>query len=296
MEPLLTKNTISYKWPVDCETKKILLLLHYEAIIKCLNEISKLYLQKLTFALMSIAEKIIKHSAELWETCLPHLSVDNVIFGFQDGQLTVLLLRITEEDKWILPGGYVKKHENVDEAAKRVLKERTNVEQPFLQQFNTFGNINRSEGYFETYPDTLWHKQRFISVSYYALVDYMRVTPLPDEYSTACEWKSVAELPEMVMDHGQIIAKALDILREQLIYKPIGYNLLPEEFTLTELQSLYEAILGFQLNRGNFYRRIMKYDVLIKLHKTRKGGAHKAPDLYKFNVETYEATLKNYSW
>ncbi|MGZ3754657.1 MAG: NUDIX hydrolase [Mucilaginibacter sp.] len=245
---------------------------------------------------MSIAEKIIKHSAELWATCLPHLSVDNVIFGFHEAKLMVLLLRITEEDRWILPGGYVKKYENVDEAAKRVLKERTDVDQPFLQQFNTFGNINRSEGYFEAYPDNLWHKQRFISVAYYALVDCLKVTPRADEYSTACEWKSVDALPEMVMDHGQIISKALNILREQLIYKPIGYNLLPEEFTLTELQSLYEAILGFQLNRGNFYRRIMKYDILIKLHKTRKGGAHKAPDLYKFNVEKYKETLQNYNW
>jgi 8-oxo-dGTP diphosphatase len=245
---------------------------------------------------MSIAEKIISRSKELWETCIPHLSVDNVIFGFKDGKLNVLLLEITEDHKWILPGGYVKKQENVNDAVKRVLKERANVEDVFLHQFSTFGDVNRSESFFEGYPDDLWNKQRFISTSYYALVDHTKVIPIADDFSTACEWKPVDDLPELVMDHRQIVDKALQVLQEQLSYKPIGYNLLPEEFTLTELQSLYEAILGTQLNRGNFYRRIMKFDILIKLPKTRKGGAHKAPDLYKFDVAKYEASLNNFSW
>jgi len=245
---------------------------------------------------MSIAEKIISRSKELWETCIPHLSVDNVIFGFKDGKLNVLLLEITEDHKWILPGGYVKKQENVNDAVKRVLKERANVEDVFLHQFSTFGDVNRSESFFEGYPDDLWNKQRFISTSYYALVDHTKVIPIADDFSTACEWKPVDNLPELVMDHRQIVDKALQVLQEQLSYKPIGYNLLPEEFTLTELQSLYEAILGTQLNRGNFYRRIMKFDILIKLPKTRKGGAHKAPDLYKFDVAKYEASLNNFSW
>jgi 8-oxo-dGTP diphosphatase len=245
---------------------------------------------------MSIAEKIIAHSQELWDTCIPHLSVDNVIFGFKEGKLNVLLLQIGENNKWILPGGYVKKQENVNDAVKRVLKERTSLDNVFLHQFNTFGDVNRSEGFFERYPDDLWNKQRFISTSYYALVDHTRVTPVDDEFSNTCEWKPIAELPEMVMDHRQIIDKALEVLQEQLSYKPIGYNLLPEEFTLTELQTLYEAILGTQLNRGNFYRRIMKFDILIKLSKTRKVGAYKAADLYKFDVAKYEASLKNFTW
>lgn len=237
-----------------------------------------------------------KHSEELWETSIPHISVDNVVFGFHDSQLKILLLRITGDDRWILPGGYVKKQENIDNAVKRVLKERTGVDNIFLQQFATFGNINRSEEYFKDYPDNLWHKQRFLSTSYYALVDYTKVLPLVDEFSEACEWVSVSKLPQMVMDHAEIVKKALGVLQEQLIYKPIGYNLLPEEFTLTELQNLYEAILGTQLNRGNFYRRIMKYDILIKLDKTRKGGAHKSPDLYKFDLDKYTLSLKSFTW
>lgn len=245
---------------------------------------------------MSIAEKIISRSKELWETCIPHLSVDNVIFGFNNGKLNVLLLQIIDDTQWILPGGYVKKQENVNDAVKRVLKERANVDDVFLHQFSTFGDVNRSESFFDGYPDDLWHKQRFISTSYYALVDHTKVVPLADEFSGACEWKPVDDLPKLVMDHREIVDKALQVLQEQLSYKPIGYNLLPEEFTLTELQNLYEAILGTQLNRGNFYRRIMKFDILIKLPKTRKGGAHKAPDLYKFDVAKYEASLNNFSW
>jgi 8-oxo-dGTP diphosphatase len=240
-------------------------------------------------------EQILKNSEELWATCIPHLSVDNVVFGFHDTQLKVLLLQVNEE-QWLLPGGYVRKNENVNDAVKRVLKERTGADDIFLHQFATFGDVNRSEAFFEGYPDDLWHKQRFISTSYYALVDHTKVVPVGDDFSTACKWKPIADLPEMVMDHRQIVDKALEVLQEQLKYKPIGYNLLPEEFTLSELQNLYENILGTQLNRGNFYRRIMKFDILIKLPKTRKGGAHKAPDLYKFDVIKYEASLKNFSW
>jgi 8-oxo-dGTP diphosphatase len=220
-----------------------------------------------------ISEHVLKNSKELWATCIPHLSVDNVVFGFHDTQLKVLLLQINEGKDWILPGGYVRKNENVNDAVKRVLKERTGADNIFLQQFATFGDVNRSEAFFTDYPDDLWHKQRFISTSYYALVDYTAVVPVTDEFSDACKWVNVEEIPNLVMDHTSILKKALEVLREQLIYKPIGYNLLPEEFTLTELQRLYEAILGIKLNRGNFYRRVMKFRILIKSDNVRRGGA-----------------------
>ncbi|WP_158996137.1 NUDIX domain-containing protein [Mucilaginibacter sp. L196] len=243
-----------------------------------------------------ISERVLKNSEELWATCIPHLSVDNVVFGFHDTQLKVLLLQINEGKDWILPGGYVRKNENVNDAVKRVLKERTGADNIFLQQFATFGDVNRSEAFFTDYPDDLWHKQRFISTSYYALVDYTAVVPVTDEFSDACKWVNVEEIPNLVMDHTSILKKALEVLREQLIYKPIGYSLLPEEFTLTELQRLYEAILGIKLNRGNFYRRVMKFGILIKSDNVRRGGAHKAPDLYRFDQTKYHESLKSYSW
>ena len=143
-----------------------------------------------------MADPIFESSKKLWATCIPHLSVDNVVFGFHDTQLKVLLLQIAADKQWILPGGYVQKHESVDDAVKRVLKERTGADDIFLHQFATFGDVNRSEAYFKDFPDDLWHK------------------------------------------HG----------------------------------------------------------ILIKLDNTRRGGAHKAPFLYKFDLVKYQQSLKGYSW
>lgn len=233
---------------------------------------------------------------DLWEKALPHISVDCVVFGFHINELKVLLLRMKETTKWLLPGGYVYKNEDLDDAAHRVLQERAGTGRIYLNQFGVFGNVNRSEAYFEDFEETIWHKQRFISAGYYALVDYTTVTPKEDFLSEACEWQPVNALPETGMDHSLIISTALRTLREQISYKPIGLNLLPEQFTMNELQKLYETILGKQLNRGNFYRKIMSYGILIKQEESRKGGAHKAAHLYKFDKEKYQQALNESSW
>lgn len=245
---------------------------------------------------MSIRKKIIENSKVLWKTAIPHLSVDSVVFGFPNNKLCVLVLRMEETNALTLPGGYVNIDENLDDAVHRVLKERTSLKQVYLQQFATFGNAKRSEAFFESYPANLWHKQRFISTCYYALVDHTKVKPVPDDFASSCEWIPVESLRNMAMDHHAIVKKALQVLREQLIYKPIGYNLLPKEFTMPELQNLYEAILGYQLNRGNFYRRIMRYEILKQLDKKRTGGSHKAPSLYEFDKKKYDQTLNNFNW
>nr|WP_207435517.1 NUDIX domain-containing protein [Sabulibacter ruber] len=232
-------------------------------------------------------------SALYWQDYIPHISIDCVVFGFHDATLKVLLLKVKDQDRWGLPGGYMGKHEDMNQAAARILQERTGAEDIFLQQFSVFSELNRSEDFFQEYPDTLWHKQRFISVGFYALVDYTEVIPVPDELSSACEWKDIENLPALMMDHQKILLEALETLRRQLNYKPIGYNLLPAEFTMPELQKLYEIILGKKLNRGNFYRKMLAYDILDKLEEPRKGGAHKAPNLYKFNMEKYENALRH---
>jgi 8-oxo-dGTP diphosphatase len=243
-----------------------------------------------------IIQEIQDASAEMWRKSLPHISIDSVVFGFHDNSLKVLLLKMKHEDHWILPGGYVNKDEAIDDAAKRILLERSGADKIFLNNFGVFGDLNRSEGYFESYPDDLWHKQRFITIGYYALVDYTQVKPVADNFSDQCDWISIDQLPHMVMDHAVILQKALSTLREQISYKPIGYNLLPETFTMPELQSLYETILGQKLNRGNFYRKIMRYNILIKLDEPRKGGAYKAPNLYKFDEGNYNKALSGFSW
>lgn len=235
-------------------------------------------------------------SAELWNNALPHLSIDCVVFGFHENSLNVLMLKLKGEQNWMLPGGYLNKEESLAHAAERILFERSGAGKIFLNAFGVFGDINRSEGYFKDLPDNLWHKQRFITIGYYALVDHTQVTPVADAYSELCEWVPIDKTPKMVMDHGDILQKALAALREQISYKPIGYNLLPETFTMPELQALYETILGQKLNRGNFYRKIKRYNILIKLNESRKGGAHKSAILYKFDRENYEKALEGRSW
>ncbi|KFF00008.1 NUDIX hydrolase [Chryseobacterium luteum] len=244
---------------------------------------------------MDSKELILQRSNEAKEIYIPHLSADPVIFGFDQNELKVLLLRMNYRHQWFLPGGYVRKDEDLDDAVVRILKERAGVNAVYLEEFGVFGKKNRSEAYFEDFDETLFHKQRFVTVGYYALYNPSKINLTVDEYSDSCEWINVSQLSEieMAMDHKEIAEKALQTLREKISIKPIGFNLLPEKFTLPELQKLYEAILGKELNRGNFYRKIKNLGILKKLDEQRKGGAHKAPDLYSFDEEIYNQALEN---
>lgn len=245
---------------------------------------------------MDSKEQIVKRSIEAKEIFLPHLSADPVIFGFDQNELKVLLIKTNYRQLWLLPGGYVGKDEDLDEAVIRILKDRAGITADvYLDEFGVFGKRNRSEHYFEDFDETLFHKQRFISIGYYALYNPSRFNLVPDEFSESCEWIYLSKLSEieLAMDHREIIEKALLTLREKISIKPIGYNLLPEKFTLSELQKLYEAILGKELNRGNFYRKIKNLGILNKLEEQRRGGAHKSPDLYSFDEEKYTRALKN---
>lgn len=245
------------------------------------------------FKTMEFKKILEQRSEEAWKIYIPNLSIDCVVFGFHNATLKVLVTKIKDQNLWALPGGYVLKTENLRDAASRILYIRTGAHDIYLQQFRVFGDLNRSEGFFEDYDDNLWNKQRFLSIGFYALVDYSKVNLVVDTISDACEWRNIDEIPEFMMDHRQIFDKALSTLRKQLFHKPIGYSLLPEKFTMPELQKLYEIILNKKLNRGNFYRKMLRYDILEKLDESRKGGAHKAPDLYRFDVQKYELALKN---
>ncbi|MCY0968361.1 NUDIX hydrolase [Chryseobacterium wangxinyae] len=244
---------------------------------------------------MDPQQQFLQKSEEAKDLFLPHLSTDPVVFGFDKNELKVLLLQMTYRKQWLLPGGYVKKDEDMDDAAKRVLKERAGISDVYLEEFAVFGKNKRSERYFEDFDDTLWHKQRFVSIGYYALYNPDNAKLIVDEFSEKCEWIYLSQLSEidLAMDHREIIDKALLTLRERISYKPIGYNLLPEKFTLSELQKLYETILGKELNRGNFYRKIKNLEILTKLDEQRRGGAHKSPDLYTFNEINYKKALEN---
>ena len=235
--------------------------------------------------------------AEASKHYLDHISIDCVVFGFHEGQMKVLMLKSNNEDAWYLPGGFVMKEEPIEMAADRILKVRTGIDKIFLQQFRVFGAPDRSKVHNEMYKDMLpreknFFGQRFISIGYYALVDFFNVIPTPDDFSEICTWRDLDDLPNFQLDHELIFKTALDTLRLQLSYQPIGYNLMPKEFTMPELQKLYETILGTKLDRRNFQRRMLGFGILNKLDETRKGGAHKAPYLYSFDLDKYQAALK----
>ena len=229
------------------------------------------------------------------------ISVDCVIFGFHEQQLKILLLKVDHVNKWSLPGGFIKKTEAIEEAAYRVLQERTGVKDIFLQQFHVFGAPNRADAsihqkrylsYGVKIPKDNWLIQRFITVGYYALVDFNKVKIEPTEQEAKWQWMDVRDLNALMMDHTAIVQKALESIRTQLAYLPIGKNLLPKKFTMPELQKLYETILNQKLDRRNFQRKLLSFGILNKLNETKKGGAHKAAYLYSFNDKRYQKALK----
>ena len=231
----------------------------------------------------------------------PGISVDCTIFGFHENLLKVLLLKVDQSDKWALPGGFIYKQETIENAAYRVLQERTGVKNIFLQQFNAFGDPHRSDPsihqnrYLEfgvKIPKDNWLMQRFITIGFYALIDFTEVNLEHAISSEGAEWIDINKLSNLMMDHEDIVFKALEALRTQLAYLPIGRNLLPKKFTMPELQKLYETILDQKLDRRNFQRKMIGFGILNKLSETRKGGAHKAPFLYTFNDKKYQKALK----
>ena len=214
----------------------------------------------------------------------------------------MLMLKLKNVDLWSVPGGFIYDHQHADEAAVQVLKERTGLSEIYLQQFHTFTSPDRQDsahaqklvdaGLIDE-ADKKWFDRRFVTVGYFGLVDYNLVgEPQPDEISEACEWKSVHDLPNLMLDHEKIVLRAFTDLRYGLNYKPIGINLLPEKFTLPELQLLYETILEKKLDRRNFRRKILGYDILIETKEKRLGGSHKAPRLYRFDKEKYHAAIR----
>lgn len=228
---------------------------------------------------------------------IPHLSIDSVIFGFHQDQLKVLLLRVHDSGVWSLSGGFVRMEEGIDPAALRILRERTGLENVYLEQYHTFGHEDRSKkntladildfGHTQEFRNS-WLNKRFVSIGYYALVDFSKVNPTPDSFSDIAEWFDLKDLPPMIFDHREMIHKALESLRANLDTKLVGFNLLPETFTMPELQSLYETILGYPLRRNNFQRKMLSMDILERIEKLYTGAANKAPYLYKFKAPTPE--------
>jgi 8-oxo-dGTP diphosphatase len=223
---------------------------------------------------------------------MPHLSIDCVIFGFHDNELKVLLSKYPNLDLWALQGGFVNMTEDIDTAAVRILKDLTGLENIYLKQYQTFGKANRSdynealkfaiEYYDFDFKSIPFFNQRFVSIGYFSLVDFQKATPSVSWFFERSEWHDIAKLPPLIYDHAEMIEYALEAMRHSLDYHLVGFNLMPETFTMKELQYLYETILGEPLRRNNFQEKILNMGILERLEKQFTGGAHKAPYLYRF--------------
>ncbi len=228
-------------------------------------------------------------------TFLQHVSVDCVIFGFHENQLKVLLLKWKDQGGWCVPGGFVKKNETLEDSANRVLKERTGLERTFMRQFHTFSDPDREKGKkpFKV-PGTSksWYMDRFISVGFWSLVEYSKVTPNPDWLSEECRWWDIHEIPKLIYDHNFIVTKALESLRLSLNDHPVGYDLLPEKFTMRELQELYETILDNSIDRRNFRKKILSLNILVQLKAQKPSVFSKPSILYRFDKKRYEEATR----
>ncbi len=207
------------------------------------------------------------------------LTVDCVVFGFDGGGLKVLLIKrgiAPFKGEWALPGGFVKVEESLDEAARRELQEETGLERVFLEQLYTFGEPGRDP------------RERVVSVAYFALVRpevyQMRAATDADD----AQWFDLDELPRLAFDHPEIVEMAHQRLRGKLRYEPIGFELLAEKFSLSQLQYLYEAVLGVPLDKRNFRKKVQSYDLLIPLEEKHRDGPHRPAQLFKFDPDKYQ--------
>lgn len=203
----------------------------------------------------------------------PSVTVDIVIFTLKNDELMVLLIKRKTPpfaDSWAIPGGFIHVRETLDQAALRELKEETGVEDVYLEQLYTFGDPDRD-------PRT-----RVITVAYYSLVSSDKLVPRAGSDASDVNWFSIKTLPDLAFDHINIIKCATDRLRTKLNYSDVSFQLLPEEFTLTELQRVYEIILDRKMDKRNFRKRIMSMNILQETNKTKMEGYHRPAKLYAF--------------
>ncbi len=213
----------------------------------------------------------------------PAVTVDAVVFGFDDADLKLLLIQrklAPFKGAWALPGGFVHLGENLEAAARRELTDETGITRLYLEQLYTFGEPDRDP------------RERVISVAYYALVKLSDHALQAASDAENVAWFPVAELPKLGFDHERIVEVALKRLKAKVRYEPIGFELLPVKFTLGELQRLYEAVLEQPLDKRNFRKKILGMELLEALDEYQQDVAHRAAQYYRFNRQRYEQLAK----
>jgi 8-oxo-dGTP diphosphatase len=211
------------------------------------------------------------------------LAVDAVVFGLDEEDLKVLLIRRDLEPfrgRWALPGGFVRVDETIDEAVRRELGEETGLEKVYLEQLYTFGELARDP------------RERVVSVAYYALVKLTEHQVRAATDAREAAWFAVWDLPALAFDHPRIVDTALRRLKGKVRYQPLGFELLPPKFTLTQLQRLYEKILERTLDKRNFRRHILSMGLLVELDEVEQDVAHRAARLYRFDKKRYRELEK----
>ena len=211
----------------------------------------------------------------------PAVTTDCVIFGFDGSELQVLLIERGIEPfkgKWAFPGGFLNMDETAGEGALRELKEETGLENAYIEQFNTYSDPGRDP------------RERVITIAHYALVRIQEVKGGDD--AAKAQWFPIDEVPQLAFDHDKILRDAMRKLRERIHFEPIGFELLPEKFTMRDLQVLYESILGVKFDRRNFAKKMMHYELLNQLDETVRPTAKRDALLYSFNKENYELFKK----
>ena len=211
----------------------------------------------------------------------PAVTTDCVIFGFDGSELQVLLIERGIEPfkgKWAFPGGFLNMDETAGEGALRELKEETGLENAYIEQFNTYSDPGRDP------------RERVITIAHYALVRIQEVKGGDD--AAKAQWFPIDEVPQLAFDHDKILRDAMRKLRERIHFEPIGFELLPEKFTMRELQILYESILGVKFDRRNFAKKMMHYELLNQLDETVRPTAKRDALLYSFNKDNYELFKK----
>ena len=213
----------------------------------------------------------------------PSVAVDCVTFGLDEGDLKVLLIERKHDPfagSWALPGGFVEMNEDLETAARRELEEETHVRLSYLEQLHTYGAPERDP------------RGRVISVAYFALVKLVDHNVMADSDAKNAKWFCVNKLPKLAFDHRKIVTMARVRLEGKVRYQPIGFDLLPKKFTLSQLQKLYETILDRKLDKRNFRRKILAMNLLTELDETESGVPHRAAKLYQFNRSNYNKLVK----
>lgn len=207
----------------------------------------------------------------------PSVTTDCVIFGFDGTKLQVLLIERGIEPykgRWAFPGGFLNPDETAEEGALRELQEETGLTGAYIEQFHTFTDPHRDP------------RERVITIAYYALVRLQEVRGGDD--AAKAQWFALDEVPQLAFDHDRILREAVKRLRERIHFKPVGFELLPEKFTMKELQTLYEAILDVKFDRRNFSKKMLHFDLLTDLGETINPSAKRDAKLFSFNKENYD--------